>query len=202
MRFSEVIKINQDDFLWNACVNTSSTTSFSGLVDINYFLLKGDTYCGKSISPVDFFGSVEIGENSYIESSVFIGGGTRLISVKIGNGSPGLIKIGKNVVMRGTNILSYSSVIIEDDVYIESNVTLMDCAVTPPTFYENDFLRLIRPRNILIKKSSRIGANSMILDGVTVGCGAVVGVGAVVQEDVPDYAIVAGNPAKVINYIE
>ncbi len=45
-----------------------------------------------------------------------------------------------------------------------------------------------------------IGANSVIMPSITIGNGAVVGAGAVVTKDVPDYAIVAGVPAKVIKY--
>ena len=45
-----------------------------------------------------------------------------------------------------------------------------------------------------------IGANAVILPGVTVGKGSVVGAGAIVTKDVPEYAIVGGNPAKVIKY--
>lgn len=45
-----------------------------------------------------------------------------------------------------------------------------------------------------------IGARVIILPGVTIGTGAVIGAGAVVTKDVPDYAVVGGNPAKVIKY--
>ena len=45
-----------------------------------------------------------------------------------------------------------------------------------------------------------IGANSIILPGVTVGSGAVIGAGSVVVSDIPEYAIVKGNPAKIVNY--
>lgn len=50
----------------------------------------------------------------------------------------------------------------------------------------------------LVKEGAAIGANATILCGLTVGRFALVGAGAVVTRDVPDYAIVAGNPAKVI----
>lgn len=45
-----------------------------------------------------------------------------------------------------------------------------------------------------------IGANSVILPGVSIGKGAIIGGGSVVRHDVPEYAIVAGNPAKIIKY--
>ncbi|MOA39424.1 dTDP-3-amino-3,6-dideoxy-alpha-D-galactopyranose 3-N-acetyltransferase [compost metagenome] len=47
-----------------------------------------------------------------------------------------------------------------------------------------------------------VGANATLLPGITIGKYAMVGAGAVVTKDVPDYAVVAGNPAKIIRYIE
>ena len=49
-----------------------------------------------------------------------------------------------------------------------------------------------------IKKGASIGSNATILCGVTIGSGSMVGAGSVVVEDVPDNAVVAGNPAKII----
>jgi len=45
-----------------------------------------------------------------------------------------------------------------------------------------------------------VGANTVILDGVTIGKGAVLGASSVVTKDVPEYAVVVGNPAKVVKY--
>ncbi|ARR57161.1 hypothetical protein HY78_12260 [Rhizorhabdus wittichii DC-6] len=53
---------------------------------------------------------------------------------------------------------------------------------------------------IVIGHDVWIGANSIVVSGVTIGTGAVVAAGAVVARDVPPYAIVAGNPAKVVRY--
>jgi galactoside O-acetyltransferase len=53
-------------------------------------------------------------------------------------------------------------------------------------------------RPVIIQDKTWIGFNALILKGVTIGRGAIVGAGAVVTRDVPPYAIVAGNPAKII----
>ena len=55
-------------------------------------------------------------------------------------------------------------------------------------------------KRVVIKNDVWIGANSVIMPGVIIGNGAIIGAGAVVTKDVPDYAIVAGVPAKVIRY--
>ena len=54
---------------------------------------------------------------------------------------------------------------------------------------------------VVIENDVWIGANSIILPGVTVSKGAIIGAGAVVTKDVPEYAIVGGNPAKVIKFM-
>lgn len=55
-------------------------------------------------------------------------------------------------------------------------------------------------QKVIIKNDVWIGANSVIMPGVTIGNGAIIGAGAVVTKNVPDYAIVAGVPAKIIKY--
>lgn len=54
--------------------------------------------------------------------------------------------------------------------------------------------------DIIVKNDVWIGANSTILDGITIGNGAIIAAGSVVTKDVPAYAIVGGNPVKVIKY--
>jgi acetyltransferase-like isoleucine patch superfamily enzyme len=90
-------------------------------------------------------------------------------------------------------------------VFIPTGVTIDDdVMIGPNAIFTNDKYpkahgewKLLRTR---VKRGASIGANAVILPGVTVGEHALVGAGSVVTEDVPDYAIVAGNPARVINY--
>jgi maltose O-acetyltransferase len=58
----------------------------------------------------------------------------------------------------------------------------------------------IELKPIVIKDDVWIGERAIILPGVSIGRGAIVGAGAVVTKDIPDFAVVAGNPAKVIKY--
>ena len=54
----------------------------------------------------------------------------------------------------------------------------------------------------LIKRGASIGSNATIICGITIGERAMIGAGSVVTQDVPPYAVVAGNPARVIRYID
>jgi UDP-2-acetamido-3-amino-2,3-dideoxy-glucuronate N-acetyltransferase len=54
----------------------------------------------------------------------------------------------------------------------------------------------------MVKKGASVGSNATILGGITIGKYAMVGAGSVVTKNVPDYAIVCGNPAKIVGYIK
>lgn len=92
-------------------------------------------------------------------------------------------------------------IIIDDDVNIATGVRFMDTDAHPRDASEriadrpppSDEIKPVR-----ICRYAWIGQNSFILKGVTVGEGAVVGVGSVVVSDVPPYSVVMGNPARVI----
>lgn len=110
--------------------------------------------------------------------------------------SPRVI-IGNNVKIQN-NVSVYTGVILEDDVFcgpsmVFTNVFNPRSAV--PRNTEADFL------NTLVKKGASIGANATIVCGVTIGAYAFIGAGAVVTKDVPDYALVYGNPAKQQGWI-
>ena len=107
------------------------------------------------------------------------------------------MKIGKNVFIN-TNLLAMArgGITIEDDVRIAANVQLISNNHDP---YDLPVL-LCKP--VHIKASAWIGAGATILPGVCVGRHAVVGAGSVVTKDVPDYAVVVGNPARVVKMLD
>jgi perosamine synthetase len=152
-------------------------------------------------------GVVTIGENSRIRSGsiiysdVVIGRGLKtghnvLIredtqigdDVLVGTNTvvDGHCRIGNRVAMQ-TNVYVTAYTVVEDDVF------LGPCSVTTNDKYMEYGAKLA---GATIKREARVGANSTILPGVTVGERAVIGSGTVVTKDVPDGAVVAGNPAK------
>lgn len=108
------------------------------------------------------------------------------------------LKIGRNVTInKGCTILSAGNVIIEDDVLIGPDVKIV---TVNHDFKDRHNIVYFNP--ITIKQNAWICIGAIICPGVTIGKNAVVGAGAVVTSDVPDNAIVGGNPAKIIKYIE
>lgn len=107
------------------------------------------------------------------------------------------MRIGKHVFIN-SNLLAMArgGITIEDDVMIAGNVSLLS---NNHDVYDRDVL-LCKP--IVIRKGAWIGANAVVLAGVEIGAYAVVGAGAVVTKDVPPYAVVVGNPARVIKRLD
>jgi len=108
-----------------------------------------------------------------------------------------------NVLIEGGAIVG-DRVTVKSGVQVWENVSLEDDTFVGPnvTFTNDPFPRSKRkpssyPQTV-VKKGASIGANATILPGITIGSGAMVGAGAVVVRDVPDGAIVVGNPAKII----
>lgn len=123
---------------------------------------------------------VTIGENCNIGQNVFIAPG-----VVLGNG----VKVQNNVSI-------YSGVVCEDDVFLGPSCVFTN-VINPRSFIEkkNEFKKTI------IKKGASIGANSTIVCGNTIGSYALIGAGAVITKDVPEYALIVGNPGRIKGYV-
>lgn len=103
------------------------------------------------------------------------------------------VKIGKNVfINHGLTCMARGGIEIEDGVMIGPNASLLTAN------HELDNHMVLLCGRVHIKKNVWIGANAMILPGVTVGENAVVAGGAVVTKDVEPNTVVGGNPAKVL----
>lgn len=108
--------------------------------------------------------------------------------------SPEVI-LGKNVKIQN-NVSVYTGVICEDDVFLGPSCVFTN-VINPRSFIE----RKEEYRKTIIGKGASIGANATIVCGHNIGKYAFVGAGAVVTKDVPDFALVVGNPSKVIGYV-
>ncbi|MBM7037718.1 acyltransferase [Vibrio ulleungensis] len=105
------------------------------------------------------------------------------------------VEIGHRVTIK-SGVYLWDGTVIEDDVFIGPSVTFTNDKFPRSKVYPDSFPKIV------IKKGASIGANATILPGLTIGENAMVGAGSVVLADVPANAVVAGNPSKVIRYIE
>ncbi len=105
------------------------------------------------------------------------------------------VVVGDRVTVK-CGVQLWDGVRLEDDVFVGPNAT----------FTNDAFPRSRKPPEhfavTTVERGASIGANATILPGVTVGRGAMVGAGAVVNRSVPRFAMVAGNPARIIGYVE
>ena len=150
-------------------------------------------------------------ESSYVDEPASIGEGTKiwhfshvLAGCQIGS----KCNIGQNVVI-GPRVRIGNRVKIQNNVSVYEGVELEDEVFCGPSMvFTNVFTpRSGTPRNTaadylrtLVKHGASIGANATIICGNTIGEYAFIGAGAVVTKDVPPYAIVYGNPARIAGY--
>ena len=107
----------------------------------------------------------------------------------------GDVIIGDNVTVK-SGVFLWDGTRIEDGVFIGPNATFTNDLFPRSKAYPDAF------RGITVSQGASIGANATLLPGITIGEFALVGAGAVVTGDVPAGAIVAGNPAKVLRYVD
>lgn len=140
----------------------------------------------------------QIGEGSRIWHWVHVCGGA-----KIGKG----VSLGQNVFV-GNKVSIGDKCKIQNNVSVYDNVTLEDGVFCGPSMV---FTNVYNPRSLierkneykdtLVKKGATLGANCTIVCGVTVGAFAFIGAGAVINKDVPDYALMVGVPAKQVGWM-
>ena len=151
-------------------------------------------------------------ESSYVDDNVKIKSGTKIwhfSHIQTGAIIGKNCTIGQNVNI-GNNVKIGNHVKIQNNVSVYEGVEIEDYVFCGPSMV---FTNVMRPRSefpqrgseyynkTLIKKSASIGANSTIICGSTIGKYAFIGAGAVVTKDIPDYALVVGNPGKIIGWV-
>lgn len=104
-------------------------------------------------------------------------------------------KIGNNVRIH-SNCFIPEFVVIEDDVWIGPSTSIFNVLHPPCPSFEDC------AKSVVIKKAAKIGGGVCIGPRVTIGSHSFVGMGSVVTKDVPDYAVVYGNPARVIKNVD
>ena len=149
-------------------------------------------------------------ESCYVDEPCEIGAGTKIwhfSHVMSGSKIGRRCNIGQNVVISPqvrigdnckiqNNVSVYTGVELEDDVFCGPSMVFTN-VINPRSHVS----RKEEYRRTLVRKGASIGANATIVCGHTVGQYAFVGAGAVVTRDVPDYAMVVGNPSRIVGWM-
>jgi acetyltransferase-like isoleucine patch superfamily enzyme len=106
----------------------------------------------------------------------------------------GDVVVGDNVTIK-SGVYLWDGLRIEDNVFIGPNATFTNDLKPRSKAYPAEYIKT------LIKKGASIGANATVICGITVGTWAMVGAGSIVTNDVPNYALVYGVPARVRGYV-
>lgn len=149
-------------------------------------------------------------ESAFIDDGVEVGEGTSIWHMshilkgsRIGNHC----KIGQNVVV-GPHVTVGNGVKIQNNVSVYEGVTLEDYVFCGPSMVftnvfnpRSEIPRMTELKPTLVRRGATLGANATILCGITIGRYAFIGAGAVVTKDVPDHALIVGNPGQVTGWM-
>jgi UDP-2-acetamido-3-amino-2,3-dideoxy-glucuronate N-acetyltransferase len=148
-------------------------------------------------------------ESAYVDDGVEIGQNTKIwhfSHILSGSRIGKKCNIGQNVVI-GPDVTVGNGCKIQNNVSIYKGVTLEDHVFCGPSMVftnvynpRSEISKMDELRQTIVKRGASIGANSTIICGNTIGCYAFVGAGAVITNDVPDYAFMVGNPARQIGW--
>ena len=159
-------------------------------VDPNFKRISANVRLGEGVKIYAFVNlyGCEIGDESRVGTFVEIQKGA---------------KIGKRVKVSSHSFIC-EGVTIEDEVFIGHGVMFINDRFPRSTTEDGSTQTEAdwKLEQTLVKRRASIGSNATILCGVTVGENAIVGAGSVVTHDVPDYAVVAGNPARLLRMLK
>jgi UDP-2-acetamido-3-amino-2,3-dideoxy-glucuronate N-acetyltransferase len=158
-------------------------------------------------APID---SNDVHPSAIVDDGAVLGPGTRVWhfshvcgGARIGAGC----SLGQNVFV-GNDVVIGDSVKIQNNVSVYDAVTLEDEVFCGPSMVftnvynpRSGIVRKDQYRRTLVRRGASIGANATIVCGVTIGSYAFIGAGAVVKHDVPDFALMAGVPARQVGWI-
>jgi UDP-2-acetamido-3-amino-2,3-dideoxy-glucuronate N-acetyltransferase len=122
---------------------------------------------------------VTVGRDCNLGDHVFIEGG---------------VQIGDDVVIKN-GVSVWAGVTLEDRVFVGPNAAFTNDTVPRAKAFHAE------PATTLVKQGASIGANATLVSPLVIGRSALIGAGAVVTRDVPDFGLVVGNPARLIGYV-
>lgn len=131
-------------------------------------------------------------------------------------GKNGEIHIGKFVVLQCTRIISNLSVVIHDHCMFSWGSVITDSWLMHETLSpavrgnmleraassEHRHIEFTKPSGVVIEENVWVGFEAVILPGVRIGRGSIIGSKSIIAEDVPPYAVVVGNPGRIIKFLE
>ena len=136
-------------------------------------------------------------ESSFVDEGCQIGKGTKIWHFNIGQNvviSPNVV-LGRNCKIQN-NVSVYTGVRCEDDVFLGPSMVFTNVINPRAAVSRKD-----EYRETIIKKGASVGANATIVCGHTLGEYCLIGAGSVVTKDVPAYALMVGNPARQIGWV-